>query len=55
VIAPTLFQPYPMATNKWSLSTLMHVDGTLVAKLEEHYDMFIVCALPPSSLLTTQI
>ncbi|KAJ6473490.1 glycoside hydrolase [Mycena vulgaris] len=40
-IAPALFQPYPTATDEWSLSTLMRADGTLAAKLEEHYDTFI--------------
>ncbi|KAJ7692426.1 glycoside hydrolase superfamily [Mycena rosella] len=40
-IAPALFQPYPAATDEWSLTTLMRADGTLQAKLEAHYDTFI--------------
>ncbi|KAJ6536155.1 glycoside hydrolase [Mycena capillaripes] len=40
-IAPALFQLYPSASDEWSLSTLMRADGTLQAKLEEHYDTFI--------------
>ncbi|KAF7328260.1 Glycoside hydrolase family 5 protein [Mycena venus] len=44
-IAPALFQQYPSASDEWSLSTLMAADGTLQAKLEEHYDTFIVSSL----------
>ncbi|KAJ7017163.1 glycoside hydrolase family 5 protein [Mycena alexandri] len=40
-ITPALFQPYPSAGDEWDLSTLMRVDGTLEAKLEEHYATFI--------------
>ncbi|KAK6978188.1 glycoside hydrolase family 5 protein [Favolaschia claudopus] len=40
-IAPSLFQPYPSASDEWSLSTLMRADGTLQQKLEAHYASFI--------------
>ncbi|KAF7319839.1 Glycoside hydrolase family 5 protein [Mycena kentingensis (nom. inval.)] len=40
-IAPALFQPYPSAEDEWSLSQQMKADGTLAAKLEEHYATFI--------------
>ncbi|KAJ7877774.1 glycoside hydrolase family 5 protein [Mycena leptocephala] len=40
-IAPALFQEYPSAQDEWDLSTLMRADGTLQAKMEEHYDTFI--------------
>ncbi|KAJ7075507.1 glycoside hydrolase [Mycena belliarum] len=40
-ISPALFQAYPTATDEWSLSEFMRADGTLAAKLEEHYDTFI--------------
>ncbi|KAJ7278616.1 hypothetical protein C8J57DRAFT_1712698 [Mycena rebaudengoi] len=41
-IAPALFQQYPSAGDEWALSTLMRADGTLQAKMEQHYDTFIV-------------
>lgn len=46
VIAPALFQAYPAALDEWSLSTLMRADGTLEAKMEAHYDTFIVSPSP---------
>ncbi|KAJ7195067.1 glycoside hydrolase [Mycena pura] len=40
-ITPALFQAYPSAGDEWDLSTLMREDGTLLEKLESHYNTFI--------------
>ncbi|KAK7053529.1 glycoside hydrolase family 5 protein [Favolaschia claudopus] len=40
-IAPALFQAYPSARDEWDLASLMRADGTLQAKMEQHYDTFI--------------
>ncbi|KAF7332851.1 Glycoside hydrolase family 5 protein [Mycena venus] len=40
-----LYQPYPSAGDEWDLTTLMHADGTLQMKMEQHYDTFTVSAL----------
>jgi hypothetical protein len=54
VIAPALFQEYPSAQDEWDLSTQMRADGTLQAKMEEHYDTFIV-SLRVSSAFTCRL